>query len=172
VRNLLSKLCLGAALVVLLALGSMPAVAAGDAPQVAMNVDKAGPRQVETTTGNAVVRDYAAAWQDLARALDQNNPELLGNVWVGFARDQFARAIAEQKKAGLRTRYIDHGHQLEAIFYSAEGGALQLRDTAQLEVQLLDGDTVVHSEQVTAHYLALMTPTTDHWQVRLLQSLP
>jgi hypothetical protein len=147
-------------------------VAAKTGPRVELNAGQAGPRQVEESTGNAVVRDYAAAWQGLAQALDGNDPDLLGAVWVGFARDQVGRAIEQQKQSGIRTRYLDRGHKVEAVFYSVEGGAMQLQDTAQLEIQVVDGGAVVHSEQVTLHYLALMTPAADHWQVRLLQSVP
>ena len=67
---------------------------------------------------------------------------------------------------------MDRGHKLEAIFYSPEGSAMQLRDTAKLEIEYLDGDTVVGREQVTAHYLALMTVAEDRWKVRLLQAAP
>ena len=30
------------------------------------------------------------------------------------------------------------------MFYSPEGSAMELHDTAQLQIQLLDGDKVVH----------------------------
>jgi hypothetical protein len=61
---------------------------------------------------------------------------------------------------------------LDGLFYSPEGSALELHDTAQLRQELLDGDTVVQSQNVTAHFLIVMTPTADHWQVRILQSVP
>lgn len=141
-------------------------------PRVVLNADQVGPRQIEETTGNAIVRDYAAAWQSMERALDQNNPSLLGNVWVGYAHDQLVDAVNAQKQSGVRTRYNDLGHKLEAVFYSPEGSAIQLRDTARLEMQVFDGSTLVHSEQVTLHYIAVMTPTSDHWQVRIFQPAP
>ena len=76
-----------------------------------------------------------------------------------------------QQKNGLRTRLIDRGHKLEAVFYSPEGSAMQLRDTAQLEIQVLNGGQVIHSEQTTLHYIALMTTAEDRWKVRLLEEV-
>jgi hypothetical protein len=49
---------------------------------------------------------------------------------------------------------------------------MQLRDTARLEVQLLDGDKVVHSDQFTQNYLVVMTAGENRWKVRVLQALP
>jgi hypothetical protein len=46
---------------------------------------------------------------------------------------------------------------------------LQLRDTAQVETQILDGGKVVGSDTATVHYIVVMTPTADHWQVRIMQ---
>ena len=58
------------------------------------------------------------------------------------------------------------------MFYSPEGSALQLHDTVTLQRELLDGNKVVATERLTAHYLVVMTPAADHWQVRVLQSVP
>jgi hypothetical protein len=51
-----------------------------------------------------------------------------------------------------------------------EGSAMELRDTAQVEIQLLDGSKVVHSEQATVNYVALLTPTENSWKVRMLEA--
>ncbi len=144
------------------------------APKIAVQLDAAnvGPRTVEDATEKAVVRDYAGAWQSLADALESNRTELLAPSFVGFARDQFRQAIAQQKQLGLRTRYVDRGHRLQAVFYSPEGASMELRDTAQLEMQVLDGNRVLYSRPLTAHYIVLMTPAADRWQVRLLQEIP
>ncbi len=141
-------------------------------PAVQLNAAHIGPRQIEEATGRAIVRDYAAAWEDLVVALDENRADLIDGNFVGLARDKFLQAIAEQKQSGLRTRYVDHGHKLEALFYSPEGASMELRDTATLEVQVLDGDRVLYSAPITAHYIVLMTPAADRWQVRLLQETP
>jgi hypothetical protein len=47
-----------------------------------------------------------------------------------------------------------------------------MHDTAQFEIQQMDGSNVVHSEQVTLHYLALLTPAENSWKVRVLQTVP
>ncbi|HLK34352.1 MAG TPA: hypothetical protein VKT29_14755 [Terriglobales bacterium] len=145
---------------------------AADAPQVQFDISHIGPRQMEDVTGRNIPRDWGRAWQTLAVAFEQNQPDLLGHYFVGFAQQKLAAAIAAQEKSGLRTRYIDHGHKLAAYFYSPDGGAIELHDTADLEIQVLDGNTVIHSERATLHYIGLMTPAADHWEVRLLESVP
>lgn len=139
---------------------------------VQLSVSGAGPREIEDQTEQAITRDYAKAWQALSAARGQNRPDLLAGMFVGYAKNEITQAIEDQKRENIRTRYIDHGHKLQAIFYSQEGSAMQLRDTAQLEVQVLDGDSVVHSDSATIHYLVLMTPAADRWQVRMLQAVP
>ena len=127
---------------------------------------------MEDTTSRAIVRDYGRAWRDLSQALEQNRADLLGGSFVGIARDRLAAEIAAQSKAGLRTRYIDRGHKVQAVFYSPEGSAMQLRDVAQYEIDLLDGNDVVAKQDVTVNYLALMTVAEDRWKVRVLQAVP
>ncbi len=158
-------------MVAAMTLQAAPARRAPAASAVQLNVDNTGPREFEEQTQRAIVRDYGDAWASMTRALEDNDAGAVSDVWVGFARQKLLEAIANQKAAGLRVRYIDHGHQLQGAFYSPEGSALELHDTAQLEMQTLDGDTVVDSRQLTAHYLVVMTPTSDHWQVRVLQSV-
>jgi hypothetical protein len=138
----------------------------------AIETSQAQPRQVEEATQQAIVRDYSKAWQNMTQALEQNRADLLGASFTGTARDKLAKAVADQKHEGLKRKYVDKGHRLEVIFYSLEGSALQLRDTAQVEVQLLDGSKVVHSEGVTLHYVALLTPTENSWKVRMLEAVP
>jgi hypothetical protein len=151
---------------------STSVIAAENAPQVQLNVSAVAPRQIEDATEQAISRDYAKAWQAMAAARDQNRPEILGAMFVGVAKDEIQRAIRDQQKSNVRVRYIDHGHKLQAIFYSQEGSAMQLRDTASVEIQLLDGESVVHSEDANINYIVLMTPAADHWQVRMLQGVP
>ncbi len=169
-RSKLKLAILPAALVAAVWLGFT--VRAASLPGVQLDIAKAAPREVEAPTEKAIIRDYGNAWESLATALEDNRPEALDPAFVGFARDKFGRAIAEQKQSGLRTRYVDHGHKLETVFYSLDGSAMELRDTAQLEVQILDGSRVLSSQPVTAHYLVLMTPAADRWQVRALQGIP
>jgi hypothetical protein len=164
-----------AALALALLVGFAPrTVRAADVnlPTVQLNAEGNAGRPVEDLTKKAVARDYAKAWRTLAQALEQNRADLINNDFVGVAEEKFRTAVAGQAKAGLRTRYVDRGHKVNVQFYSPEGLSIQLRDTAQLERQVLDGDKVIHSEQVTRHYIALMTPTEVRWKVRLLQELP
>ncbi|MGZ4835276.1 MAG: hypothetical protein ACXVZZ_06545 [Terriglobales bacterium] len=141
-------------------------------PNVQLNSDNAAGRPVEELTRKSVARDYAKAWRSLAEAMEQNRASVIDNDFVGVAAEKFAAAVSDQARAGLHTRLVDHGHKLDALFYSPEGLSIELRDTAQLERQVLDGDKVIHSEQVTAHYISLMTPTEVRWKVRLLQEVP
>jgi hypothetical protein len=69
-------------------------------------------------------------------------------------------------------RYVDRGHQVNVIFYSPEGTALELRDTADIEQQVLDGGKVIHSEQLRQQYLVIFTLIEDKWKVRVMQAVP
>ncbi len=145
-------------------------VQAADLPRVDLSVDTAGPRQVEDSTEKAVARDYARAWSSMTTALSENRADVLDADFVGVALDGLKERVQQQQQAGLHTRYIDRGHKLQAVFYSPEGSALQLRDTAQLEVQYLDGDKVINSEQRTENYTVIMTAGENRWKVRVLQA--
>ncbi len=147
-------------------------VLAAGRPDVTLNIQNAAPRQVEDTTQKAIARDYAAAWQALTDALEQNRADLLAANFVGTAYEKLDQTISQQRKAGLRQRYIDKGHHVNAVFYSPEGSAMELQDTAALEIQVLDGDKVVHSEDVTVHYVALLTAAENSWKVRVLEAVP
>ena len=105
-------------------------------------------------------------------ALAENRPDLLDESFVGYAHDKLLTEVNAQQSKGLSTRYIDHGHQERAIFYSPEGSAVQLQDTAKLEIQLLDGDKVVASQDVTRKYVAIVTVVEDSWKVRVLDGVP
>jgi hypothetical protein len=164
---------IAAVVLALLACTAPPASRAADnLPRVRLNAEDNAGRPVEALTRKSIARDYARAWRSLAQAMEQNRADLIDNDFVGVAEEKFAAAVAGQAKAGLHTRYIDHGHKLDVLFYSPEGLSIELRDTAQLERQVLDGDKVVHSENLTLHYISLMTPTEVRWKVRLLQEVP
>jgi hypothetical protein len=148
------------------------ALRAADASAVQLNVSRSAPREVEEQTQKGVLRDYVAAWKAYATALTNSSPAALGDLWTGFAREQILDAIEAQRRSGLSVRFTDTSHQLDAVFYSPEGSALELYDTAQLERQVLDGSSAIQTENVTARYLVVMTPSADHWQVRILQPAP
>ena len=141
-------------------------------PTVELNASAAQPRQVEDVTEKAITRDYANAWKIMETALSENRTDQLAAGFSGIAEDKLQKRIEGQRASNLRTRIIDRGHKLEAIFYSPEGSALQVRDTAQLEIEYLDGSLVVHREQVTQKYLALLTVGEDRWKVRVLEEVP
>ena len=163
---------IAAALLTLVPNHNAARVQAANAPQVSLDIQNAAPRPIEDSTRNAVVRDYAAAWQSLAQALDENRVDLLGGSFIGTANDKLTQTIREQRNSGLHQRYLDKGHHVEAVFYSTEGSAMELHDTAQLEIQLMDGDKVVHSQDVSLHYVALLTAAENSWKVRVLEAVP
>ena len=157
---------------VLLALLTLVYAAQQNVPQVELNVSGAQPRQVEDVTEKAITRDYANAWKIMETALSDNRTDQLGAGFAGIAQDKLEQRIEGQRASNLKTRIIDRGHKLEAIFYSPEGSAMQVRDTAQLEIEYLNGNSVVHREQVTQKYLALLTVGEDRWKVRVLEEVP
>lgn len=139
-------------------------------PAVELRVDRAAPREVNETVQQAVVRDYSAAWQALGAALANNNAAALNDNFIGFSQEKLSQRIKDQQQAGLKTRIVDRGHKVEAVFYSPEGAAIELRDTATLETRILEGDTVIYSERAQIHYYAIMTGAEDRWKVRVLES--
>jgi hypothetical protein len=147
-------------------------VRAASAPSVSLNIASAGPRQVEDTTERSVARDYAAAWQAMADALDQNRADLLAANFVGTADEKLTAGINDQRKTGLHQHIVDKGHKVDVVFYSPEGSAMELHDTAQLELQVMDGSKVIHSEDATVHYVALLTAAENSWKVRMLEAVP
>jgi hypothetical protein len=158
--------------VVLMASLFMVYAAEKNGPTVELNASGAQPRQVEDVTEKAITRDYANAWKIMETALSENRTDQLGGGFAGIAQDKLEKRIEGQRASNLRTRIVDRGHKLEAIFYSPEGSSLQVRDTAQLEIEYLDGSSVVHREQVTQKYLALLTVGEDRWKVRVLEEVP
>jgi hypothetical protein len=139
-------------------------------PQVELNARDLQPRPIEDLTETSIIRDYARAWQTLATAFDENRPDLLDSYFTGFAKNNFSQLIGDQKRTGVRVHYIDHGHKLNAFFYSPAGDAMQLRDQAEMEVQIFDGGKTLHREQVRLDYLVLMTPGADRWLIRDLET--
>jgi hypothetical protein len=150
----------------------MSSVGAETVPRVELKSDNLGPRPLEELTSQVVTRDYAYAWQAMAEALDKNRSDLLDGSFTGWAKENLSNLIAQQKLTGIRTRYVDHGHKLVALFYSPAGDALQLCDRAQLEMQILDRHKLIDSEQIDLQYIVLMTPGADRWLVRDLEIAP
>ena len=173
-----NRLFLLAALLVLAAVAARllvrePAVAlaASSLPRVTLSAEALSPRAIEQRTGEAVTHDYAQAWQDLAICLNSNRTDLLGDYFAGDAKRRITSKITDQKGSSLRTEYVDGGHRVKAVFYSVDGGEMQLEDQAQLEVRVFDGDKLISTTNSTQKYLVLMTPGSDRWYVRFLESV-
>jgi hypothetical protein len=162
----------GALLVLSGAIPLLRKALADELPQVKISAAGVAPRELEQATGESLVREYATAWKNLATALDENRTDLLNDDFVGTAKSRLEDEIASQRKNSLHQRTVDHGHQVDAVFYSSDGSAIELRDTAQLETQLLDGGKVVASRETPVHYLALLTVSDGRWKVRELVAIP
>ena len=147
-------------------------VLAASLPKVVLSAEGLAPRTIEQRTGEVVTHDYAQAWQDLAGALDANRADLLGDYITGEAKTRLTQRISDQKKTGLRTLLVDNGHQVKAVFYSPDGGEMQLEDRVQLGIKITDGEKTIYSADVTRKYLVLMTPGADRWYLRSLESVP
>ena len=146
--------------------------AADPTVQVQMEVSKAGPRAVESLTERGILRDYRFAWTSMAQALEFNTFDPLEGPFSGEAKQWLRQTVASQQKSALSQRYADQSHRLEAVFYAPEGDVIELHDTAQYHLQILDGDKTIHDENVTVHYVVLMTPGADRWTIRQLQAVP
>jgi hypothetical protein len=161
---------LGIALIISGGLPLAKRILADTKPKIQFNVSNAQPREVEDNTQQAVVRDYSAAWKGLSTALANNSLAPLRENFTGFALDKLSQRVQDQQKNGLTTRIIDRGHKVDAVFYSPDGSAIELKDTATLETQILDGGSVIHSDQAQVHYYAVLTGAEDRWKVRVLES--
>jgi hypothetical protein len=146
-------------------------VGADDGSRVQLDAKKTGPRAIESLTQNAIVRDYRTAWNNMAQALESNSVGPLDGPFTGEAKTWLWQSVLSQQKTGLSRRYVDQNHKVEAVFYAPEGDVIELHDTADYQLQILDGGKVVQEEHVTAHYVVLMTPSADRWLVRHLQSV-
>lgn len=133
-------------------------------------VDSSSPRELEQQTQEAVVRDYLLAWQTMNRAMQANQPDLLDATFVGVAKEKLADTIHDQQKLGIQTHYIDRSHDLKLVFYSPEGLSIQLLDTVEYDVELMDHDKVQATQHVRTRYVAVLSPTEVRWKVRIFQA--
>jgi len=168
-KRILMLTC-AAAVAICAAVPLLERILADTKPQVQLTVKNAQPREVEDVTQKAVLRDYTLAWQAIGAAFENNTLKPLNENFTGFALDKLSQRVKDQKQHGLTTRIVDHGHKLDAIFYSQDGAAIELKDTATIETQVLDGGKVIHSDQAQIRYYAVMTGAEDRWKVRVLES--
>jgi hypothetical protein len=140
-------------------------------PEVSVDTSQLkGPRPLEDQTKAAAIRDYLESWQGMNQALEQNQPGLLDEDFIGTARDKLADTIDEQAKAGIQTRYEDRSHHIQFLFYSPEGLSIELIDDAEYDVQVLDHDKPVSTVPVSARYIVVLTPAEVRWKVRVMQA--
>ena len=145
---------------------------AASAQELNISLSAAAQRPIEASTMQAVEKQYQLAWKNLELALQQNDADLLNEAMVGVARERYAAQIKDQQRGNVKVRLLDHGHQVEAVFYSHEGSVIELQDIAQLEIQIWDGSKVISSENKTLNYVALLTVVDDRWKVRVLEAVP
>ncbi len=157
----------------LLALGSgaLPAGAA-EQPSVKVEASLPGSRPIEKSTETAALRDYLQAWESFGSALDGNHPGSLDPEFVGVARDKLAETIAEQAKLGMYTRYRAVSHDIQFVFYSPEGGSLELVDRVAYEQQVFAEGSALATERMEARFLVVLTPAEARWRVRVFQAEP
>jgi hypothetical protein len=160
---------------ILIACSVMAALFVGASGQPTVRVeptDSVGPRTLEKQTETAVVRDYLQAWHSLSAALEQNRTDLVNTDFVGTAKEKLSDTIQEQTKLGIQTRYVDKAHDVQLVFYSPEGLSIQLVDTVDYDVQLIDHEKPQITQHVRARYVAVLTPTEVQWKVRVFQAEP
>jgi hypothetical protein len=160
------------ALLALLIAGTISLRAADSSVKVQLDTSKTGPRAVESRTEQAIMRDYGTAWIMMAKALEFNIVDPLQGSFVGAARRWLNDTVAGQRRAGLTSNYREQNHKLRAVFYAPEGDVIEIRDTADFQLQIMDGAKVIYSEHVVRHYIVLMTPGADRWVIRQLQAHP
>ena len=140
-------------------------------PEVTVDASQLkGPRPLEDQTKATAIRDYLESWQGMNEALEQNQPSLLDEDFIGTARDKLADTIDEQAKAGIQTRYQDRAHHIQFLFYSPEGLSIELIDDAEYDVQVLDHDKPVSTVPVSTRYIVVLTPAEVRWKVRVMQA--
>ena len=128
-----------------------------------------GPRPLDKQTEAAAIRDYLQAWQSLKKGFAENRGDLLDSAFVGDAREKLGSTISEQAQLGIRTNYQDRTHDIQIIFYSPDGLSIQLIDKVDYDVQILDHEKLKGNQQVSAKYIAVLTPSEVRWRVRILQ---
>jgi hypothetical protein len=147
-------------------------ISADSAPQVELAVETATPRAVESDTEHSIVRDYTAAWKEMAEAFEQNSPDLLNAHFVDTAKLTLTSAVTEQRNIGVTSHYLDQAHRLKVLFYAPEGDVMELQDSVEYQLQVISDGKVIHDEHVVLKYLVLMTPSADRWVIRQIQSIP
>jgi hypothetical protein len=133
--------------------------------------DLQGPRALQEQTKTAAIRDYLRSWQVLGAALEQNRADLLDPTFVGTAKDTLTETIHQQAALGIRMRYRDRAHDLQIVFYSPEGMSIELFDTVDYDLEVLDHERVKTIQHLSARYVIVLTPAEVSWRVRVFQGI-
>jgi hypothetical protein len=152
--------------------GSFSSGVADSSVRLQLDVSKAGPRAVESETEQVILRDYRFAWTSISQALEVNTLDPLQGPFVGVAKKELEDRILNQRRTGLSSLYRDQNHKVQAVFYAPEGDVIELHDTAEYQLQVMDGNKPIHDEHVVTHYVVLMNPAADRWVIRQLQAVP
>jgi hypothetical protein len=139
--------------------------------QVQIDSRHAGPRTMEPLSERGILRDYKFAWGSIAQALESNSLDPLNGPFAGSAEKWLKQTVTSQQHSGISQRVLDQNHHVETVFYSPEGDVMELHDTAEYQLQILDGSKTISDQHVTMHYVVLMTPAADRWVVRQLQAV-
>ncbi len=132
--------------------------------------DLQGSRPLEKQTETSVVRDYLQSWRSLQEALDQNQAAKLDRDFIGTAREKLGSTIESQGRSGIHTLYTDRSHDLQVVFYSAEGLSIQMIDNVEYEEKVMSKDTVLATRVVHGRFIVVMSPSETRWQVRVFQA--
>jgi hypothetical protein len=161
------------ALILAIVVGStLYSPAADPAVQVQLDIKKAEPRAVESLTERGILRDYRFAWTSMAQALEFSTLDPLEGPFADEAKQSLRETVLSQQHSGLSQRYAGQQHHLEAVFYAPEGDVMELHDTAEYQLQFVDGAKVLSDEHIVQHFVVLMTPGADRWVIRQLQAVP
>jgi hypothetical protein len=121
-------------------------------------------------TATAAIQNYLDAWRSVKTAFEQNRAGLLDQDFIGTAKDKLSETIRQQSALGIRTSYQDRAHDIQIVFYSPEGLSLELKDSVDYDVQVLDHDQAATTQHLKATYIVVMTPTETRWRVRVFQA--
>jgi hypothetical protein len=146
--------------------------AADTTVQVQLDTKQTEPRAMENLTERGILRDYRFAWISVAQGLESNSLAPLEGSFAGDAKQWLRETVLNQQHSGLGQRYAGQNHKLDVVFYAPEGDVMELHDTAEYQLQLLDGAKVIRDQHVIQHFVVLMTPGADHWVIRQLQAVP
>jgi hypothetical protein len=145
------------------------------AAQAGVRVDTThlnAPRPLNEQTKIAAIQDYLQSWQNMCKAFEQNHADLLDADFVGEARNRLFDTIRNEAALGISTRYQDRYHNIQILFYSPEGLSIELADTVEYDVQVIDHGKPMTTDPERARFIVVLTPSEVRWKVRVFQAEP